>query len=314
MDLDLRSLRHVIALARHRHYGRAAVALNLSQPALSRSIAALERDLGVRLFDRTRRGVQPTSYGELILARGEAVLAGAADLKRALGHLQGLQSGELRVGAGLYPARISVAQALGRMAGRHPGLRLSLLSRSWRAVADAIGAGEIDIAVVELSVLAGASGLEAEALRPHRAAFVCRSGHPLSGRRAPRLVDILAYPLVGPKLPPRVGASLARASRHPLVDEVGDYVPTLHVDGVQEAIDILLASDCVGLLPLPVAARDIDAGALTVLDHRAPWLRTNYGFVWSRGRPLSPPAEAFMAEVRAVEDEVRACAEGAAPP
>jgi DNA-binding transcriptional LysR family regulator len=127
-------------------------------------------------------------------------------------------------------------------------------------------------------------------------------------------VDILAYPLVGPKLPPRVGASLARASRHPLVDEVGDYVPTLHVDGVQEAIDILLASDCVGLLPLPVAARDIDAGALTVLDHRAPWLRTNYGFVWSRGRPLSPPAEAFMAEARAVEDEVRACAEGAAPP
>jgi DNA-binding transcriptional LysR family regulator len=314
MDLDLRSLRHVIALGRHRHYGRAAVALNISQPALSRSIAALERDLGVRLFDRTRRGVQPTSYGELILARGEAVLAGAADLKRELGHLQGLQSGELRVGAGLYPAHISVATALGRMAGRHPGLRLSLLSPSWRAVAEGIGAGEIDIAVVELSALTGAAGLEAQALPPHAGAFVCRSAHPLAARRAPRLADILAFPLVGPKLPPRVGARLARASQHPLVDDVGDYVPTLHVDGVQAAIDVLLASDCVAALPLPVVAREITAGRLAALDYAAPWLRTNYGFVWSRGRPLSPPAEAFMAEVRAVEDEVRARAEGGHPP
>jgi DNA-binding transcriptional LysR family regulator len=236
------------------------------------------------------------------------------ELQRDIGRRQGLQTGELRVGAGLYPAQISVATALGRMAGRHPGLRLSLLSRPWRAVAEDMSAGQIDIAVVELSALAGSAGLEAEALPSHRAAFVCRSRHPLAGRPEPGLVDILAFPLVGPKLPPRVGASLARASRHPLVDEVGDYVPTLHVDGVQAAIDIIVASDCIGALPLPVVVREVAAGALAVLDYRAPWLRTNYGFVWSRGRPLSPPAEAFMAEVRAVEGEVMLRAEAGAPP
>jgi DNA-binding transcriptional LysR family regulator len=218
------------------------------------------------------------------------------------------------VGTGLYPAEISVATALGRLAGRHPGLRLSLLARPWRAAAEAIARGEVDIAVVERSALTGAAGLEAQALPPHRAAFVGRAGHPLARRRVPRLVDILAFPLVGPKLPPRVGASLARASRYPLVDDVGDYVPTLHIDGVRAAINSILASDCIGALPLPVVTREVATGNLAAPDYRAPWLRTNYGFVWSRGRPLSPPAEAFMAEVRAVEGEVTARAEAGAPP
>lgn len=306
MEVNLRALRHVVALGRHRHYGRAAAALNISQPALSRSIAALEHDLGVRLFDRSHRDVRPTSYGELLLARGEALLNGAADLHRELGRLQGLEAGELRVGAGLYPAEISVATALGRIAGRHPGLRLSLASEGWRPAIDGILAGTLDIAVVELSPLAAARGLELAPLPPHAAAFVVRTGHPLAGRRALRLADILAYPLVGPKLPPRVGASLARASRYPLVDELGDYVPTLRVDGVAAARQVIAASDSVGALPRPLVAEQLATGTLVALDFRASWLRTNYGFAWPRERPLSPPAQAFMAEVRAVEAEVTA--------
>ena len=306
MDIDLRALRHVLALGRHRHYGRAAAALNLSQPALSRSIATLERNLGVRLFDRTRRGVRPTTYGELVLARGEGLMTGAADLQRELGRLQGLQAGELRVGAGLYPAEISVAPAMGRIAGRHPGLRLSLASVGWRPVVDAIVGGELDLAVVELSPLARTKDLELEPLPPHPGAFVVRPGHALARRRELRLADILAYPLVGPKLPPRVGAYLARASRYPLVDEVGDYVPALKVDGVATARQIVAASDGVAALPRPLVARDLAEGTLVALTFHAAWLRTNYGFAWPRERPLSPPAQAFMAEVRAVEAEVTA--------
>jgi DNA-binding transcriptional LysR family regulator len=306
MELDLRALRHVLALGRHRHYGRAAAALNITQPALSRSIAALERGLGVRLFDRTRREVRPTSYGELLIGRGEALVSGAADLERELGRRQGLQAGELRVGAGLYPAEISVAPALGRIAARHPGLRLSLAGQAWRAVLAGIVGGSLDIAVVELSPLGTARGLRLEPLPPHAAVFVARPGHPLAARADLRLTDILAYPLVGPRLPPRVGANLARASRFPLVDDIGDYVPTLEVDGVTVARQVVAASDGVAVLPRPLVARALADGSLVALDFTAPWLRTNYGFAWPRERPLSPPAEAFMAEVRAVEAEVAA--------
>ncbi len=77
MDFSLRALRHAIALARHRHYGRAAAALNISQPALSRSVAALEDVVGVQLFERGRGGVRPTEFGQLLVSRGAALLDGA---------------------------------------------------------------------------------------------------------------------------------------------------------------------------------------------------------------------------------------------
>ncbi len=70
MDIDIRLIRHVLMLARHRNFARAAEQLHLSQPALSRSIARLEETLGVALFDRTRDGVIPTDYGRIVIERG----------------------------------------------------------------------------------------------------------------------------------------------------------------------------------------------------------------------------------------------------
>ncbi|MEI8352823.1 MAG: LysR family transcriptional regulator [bacterium] len=64
---DMRRLRHALALAEHRNFARAATALHITQPALSRSIQSLEDALGVHLFDRNPRDVEPTAFGELVL-------------------------------------------------------------------------------------------------------------------------------------------------------------------------------------------------------------------------------------------------------
>jgi DNA-binding transcriptional LysR family regulator len=308
--MDLRSLRHALALGRHRHYGRAAAALYLSQPALSRSIAALERGLGVRLFERGRQGVRPTAFGELLLARGESLLDDVAELEREIARRQGLASGELRVGAGLYPAEISVATALGRLATRHPGLRLSLVGTDWRGVVEALRVRRLDLAVVELAPFAGDATIATQPLAPHPGVIVCRPGHPLLARRRRDLAGILAYPLVGPRLPPRVGTALLGSARGLVTDALGDLVPAYHVETVQPAKLMVAASDAIAILPRPLVRSELAAGSLVALDYRAPWLRTNYGFAWPRERPLSPPAEAFMAAVRAVEAGIDA----AAPP
>jgi DNA-binding transcriptional LysR family regulator len=67
MDIDLKLLHYAIVLSRHRHFGRAAAALQVSQPTLSRSIAALERQLGLRIFERSRRDVVATPAGVVVL-------------------------------------------------------------------------------------------------------------------------------------------------------------------------------------------------------------------------------------------------------
>ena len=72
----------------------------MTQPALSRSIAGLEAALGEQLFNRARQGVEPTSFGEVLLARARSLLDEATELERDFRLLRGLDIGELRVGAG----------------------------------------------------------------------------------------------------------------------------------------------------------------------------------------------------------------------
>ena len=119
MSVDLHLIRHALALAKHGNFRRAAQALHVSQPTISRNIAALERSLGVRLFDRTRSGVEPTEFGRLVLERGRDLLAGAADLRREVGLRAGLDSGSLAVSAGPHPFEISVVHALTRLVAEH---------------------------------------------------------------------------------------------------------------------------------------------------------------------------------------------------
>jgi DNA-binding transcriptional LysR family regulator len=302
MPLDARALRNVLTLAAHGSYRRAAEALHLSQPALSRSVAALEADLDVRLFDRGRRGVTPTRFGQLLVERGHSLIAGLDDIQREIKLMRGLEVGELSVAAGLYPAEMSVGTAIGRLSARHPGLRISLLAAPWREVADAAAAGQVDVAVVELSPLEGTARLVLEPLPTHPALLVCRPGHPLLAERRLSPEKVFAYPFAGPRLPPRVGAALRPVAPAMKLDVSGtDLLPPLHVESIALAKRIVAAGDAIAALPGVLVTEELAAGTLAALGWRPAWLRTGYGFVYRRDRTLSPAAIAFINEVRAEE-------------
>ena len=108
---------------------------------------------------------------------------------------------------------------------------------------------------------------------------------------------------MGPKLPPRVSSVLARASTDPYLDGAGNYIPPFHVESLLATKQVVASGDGVAILPLVLVEAELEAATLVVLDYHPPWLRTQYGFAWPRGRPLSTAATAFMAEVRAVEAE-----------
>lgn len=109
---DLRQFRHFVALAEHGHYARAAEAVNLSQPALSRSIQALEGQLGCTLVERGSRGVALTAHGRLVLEHARRLLAGHRALHNAVSQLANLDSGELCLGGGPFPAARLLPEAL----------------------------------------------------------------------------------------------------------------------------------------------------------------------------------------------------------
>ncbi|MCX7892072.1 MAG: LysR family transcriptional regulator [Burkholderiales bacterium] len=303
--LDLRLLHQAATLARYRNFARAAAALHITQPALSRNIASLEGALGEKLFHRSRQGVEPTAFGELLLARGRALLEDATALEREFRRMRGLEVGEVRVGAGPYPAELSVGEAVGRLLDRHPRLRVDVTVGDLRELGAALLEGKLDLVVAELSLAEGEPRIATEPLPAHAGVFYCRAGHPLLAEPAPALERVLAFPYAGTRLPPRIAkAFLALAKAGAIDPSTGDYLPPVKVDSIRTAREVVLASDAVSAAPLPLIAAEIDAGRLAALPLRLPWLKTGYGLVYLRDRPLSPAAEALAAEVRRVEAEL----------
>ena len=118
--MQLRKLNHLLALADQGSFGRAAQAVHLSQPALSRSIESLEEDLGATLVNRAYGQVRLTAAGELVLVRARHLLADAQQIKRDVQLLQGLAMGQLQVGLGPFAAAMLGQPALSQLIQRHP--------------------------------------------------------------------------------------------------------------------------------------------------------------------------------------------------
>ena len=200
MAIELRLIRHAIAVGQHGNFARAAEALHLTQPSLSRSIAALEDTLGVPLFDRTPKGVTPTTFGRVLLERGETVLQREADLRREIALLAGLEIGSLVVSAAPYMNEVLIARAIGRIAAAHPNLRIDCRSVHPFEVVRQVIAGEADLGMANLFGLDRESRIAVEPLPSRRVYLACRPGHPLTRIADPSLAQALQFPLVTTRL------------------------------------------------------------------------------------------------------------------
>lgn len=192
--LSLRDLEYVVAIARERHFGRAAEACGIGQATLSEQVRKLESILGITLFERTKRKVEPTVRGAAIVLQAESLLGEARrlldDARRSAEPL----SGELRLGAipTLGPYYLPSVIALGRR--KFPQLALRLREATTDELLVALRHGELDAILVALPV--PLDGLVAEPLffEPFRCA--CPSDHDLARREDIRVRDLKREPLL----------------------------------------------------------------------------------------------------------------------
>ena len=304
MTIDIRLLRQVLALSKHRNFARAAETLHISQPALSRSIAGLEQSLGVQLFDRTPGGVEPTICGQAVIDRGHEILQKERDLRREILLIQGIEVGELSIGAGPFPFEIAVCHAVARLINRYPNLQIRIDKDSPPAIVNRVLTGDIDIGVADIRHCEDFARLTVELLPEHAVACCCRRGHPLAGRRSLSLDDLLDFPIVGTVMPPALAALLSRNHAAGRVNEdTKNFHPAITVDSLSAARNIALGCDA--LLPITPGciARELESGDLVILDFTAPWMRIQYGFISMKNRTPSPGAMEFMARMREVEAE-----------
>src|SRR5688500_4941657 len=122
--MELRQLKYLEAVARHRHFTRAAEELHVAQSALSAQVRRLEAELGTALLRRTTRSVELTEAGELAVRHARAALAEADALRSGVDELRGLERGTVAIGALIAAGEIDVPALLQRFHRHHPGIEI----------------------------------------------------------------------------------------------------------------------------------------------------------------------------------------------
>jgi len=202
--MEFRQLEHFLAVAAEMSFTRAADRAHVVQSALSTSVAKLERELGVPLFDRSRQQIRLTAAGERFRTHADDVLRAGRAALESVGEFHGSLMGTVEFGALISYGPLDVARALGDFHRDHPLVRLRLrLSQTGTATyLSALLEGSLDVALVSVPDRFPPQ-LQMRLLFEEPLAFVCRADHELAGRTGVSVADLSGEELVG--FPPGFG-------------------------------------------------------------------------------------------------------------
>lgn len=242
--MTLVQLKHFATLARLGSFAKASVSLFLTQPALSRSIKALEEELGQLLFDRVGRRIELTVFGQRTLERALALLEDADQLARGERALGAQETGRLRIGLSSGPGALLTVPLMTHFANQFPQFHLDILRANTDVLTQMLRERQADAVVVDLRSLRPAPDLVVSDVHELEGTFLCRPGHPLLRVRRLTPSQVWAYPLASTPLSDELARILVErygASAHPL------RMINLTTDEVSHLVDVALRSDTVVL-------------------------------------------------------------------
>jgi len=281
--VDLSQLRYFQAVARHEHVSRAAAELRVAQPALSRSIARLEAELGVELFDRRGRRVRLNRFGGLFLGRVQRALDELDQGRQELTDAAGLAGGTVAVAA--ETLRMVTELAAGFLA-EHPGVSLRLSQSPAPAMSARLHAGEVDLCLASQPL--DERGLRSVRILSEEVLLAVPPGHRLARRSRVKAGDLVGEPFVTTR-----PGYWQRALADRLFAGAG-IQPAIVCEGDEPyAIRALISAGVgVGLLPA-VARRTAEHPAVAWLHLDAPGCRRTLSLVWRADAYLSAAVRAF---------------------
>jgi DNA-binding transcriptional LysR family regulator len=286
MSISLGRLQQLLTVARCGSFSRAAEELNISQPALSRSIAALEARYGFPIFNRIGHGVLPTAAGAEVIAQAEPLLQSMRVFESNLGLLASGAAGTLKLG--LPP--LLASQLLARVAAEffsprtQAEIRVSI--RSGPALLEELKNDAIELFFFADTQIEAPPEVELEPVGAIRPAFVVRTGHPLAARRHPTLDDLAEFPWASSVEPPVMGERLNPAR--------------LLCDSYHVLRDVVLQTDLICICTREFVGADLAEGRLCEVV--VPGMLPVESIIYAaklRGRIASPLALAAIQRVRA---------------
>lgn len=201
MGFEIRQLRHFVAVIRLASISAAARELNLTQPALSKSIRLMEQSMGVPLLERGPSGVTPTEFGARLKTYADLMLNLSDEAVEEIDALRGVRRGSLRIGCVASTLRRLMPSAVVSFLDRHPDLQITVSEGLNDTLFDLLHAGRLDLVVTSRPAEAANPDLEYHTLTEEPLRIVASPLHPLAGAPAVALADLVPYGWVVPPRP-----------------------------------------------------------------------------------------------------------------
>lgn len=295
--MDLRQLRHFLAVIEHGSILRAADAVHLTQPALSRSIQTLEAELDVCLLERGRRGIAPTAQGLLLARHARTLMAQADEARAALRGLRTDGSVRLALGVGTHLAGVVLPQVVAALLGDLPRLSVSVRDGSGEELIQALQRGEIDVALCAWPADGAPPDLVFEELMRSNLAVMCRAAHPLARRRRLSLAELSQRRWALAERPRAIGEVFRlafTAAGLPLPE------PVVRSTSLPFLLSLLQGTDLLSLLPVGYLEAAPGAPPLVRLKTELPAAAARIGTLRRAGdAEVAPTVQSFLEALRA---------------
>jgi DNA-binding transcriptional LysR family regulator len=290
VNLKARHLRLLVTIDTYRNLTQVAEVTHVTMPAVSKSLAELERGLGLTLFARTAQGLVPTPHGECLIRHAREMLT---ILHQARDEMKALSSGtEGKVHIGMLPASASalLPLALNLLKNKSPGTNVRVVEGTRGALLPELWQGRLDLIVGRLPAPDTLGSFEEKPLLEEPVTLMTGRHHPLARAKTLKWSDLLPYPWILPPQNSILRDSLERTLRAHDVPLTNNYIETLSVHVTRAHLQI---SDFIAVM-VGTPANDATQ-PLYALPLSLPRLLRPSGVLWNRNRGLTPSAQLMVA-------------------
>ncbi len=297
LKISSRQITLLNALGEFGNLRRAAAAMHTTQPAASLLLQQLEERLGVRLFERLPRGMQPTLYGEVMIRYAQGALHEFEHAQAQIAELARGAMGLVRVGTVMGPVPRLLTGAVLAYKRDHPKVRISIEVGTSDTLLPALLRGDFDVVLGRLPDQGDSQDLDIELFDiGEQMRVIARAGHPLAGAAALQLADLVSLTWI---LHP-LGSPMRRRVESAL--QAGGMVQSLDIvetASILATTAMLEASDMIAVVPNDVAEHYARYGMVAILPVELPISMVNLGLLTLRSRPRSVALNTLLHYLRA---------------
>lgn len=302
MKIDERHLIQLAAIVQSGSVTEGAALLGLTQPAVSRTVAMLEKRLGEPLFVKGRRPLQPTPLGRALADHGQAMFAASRKASAIVDGFRLGTTGVVRVGGTPFFMDALISGMIATFQNASPEVRVEQSYGYLPELRAALNADRIDLAICPIDILEEGSGMRFQEILPGRNVVACRVTHPLLLKRKLQDKDLLDYPWIAP--PP--GSPLLADLRSLILSLGGTEIKIRYAGGsLSSAINYMKASDALTILPHSVVFAYRNDKSITALPVAIPHPERGLGLLRRNDSVRAPAVDAFAAHIRKNLDELR---------